>query len=80
MSKSDTRPTDLDKLYKKALVRVDDNTAGLILVGVHIVAALDRLTRAVNRQTSALRDGSLEDRDAVNEAVAELEAEAGRDR
>jgi hypothetical protein len=79
VSKADTKPTDLDKLYKKALVRVDDNTAGLVLVGCHIVAALDRVARAINRQTAALRpDGSLEDRDALDAAEAEARAELDR--
>lgn len=77
-----TKPIDGQKVFKRALQLANDgeqngNTVALLFLGVHIVEAIDRLTRATNRQTAALRDSPLEDRDLLREAEAEARRDAG---
>jgi len=78
MSKSDSRPADLAKLSANALrIKAEaDDASAMIFLGVHLVGAIDRNTRAINHMTAALRtEGSLEDQDAMD--AAEAEARAG---
>ena len=60
MNKSHTKPIDPKKLsesVRQIRAAGSGNDAGAMLyLGVHIVAAIDRNTRAINHMTAALRD------------------------